>query len=149
MQAVFTINRKEYTVRGDAHDGLWDIRFEQGYDDNNMDILGTGDSLEVFATVVEILDKFLAKANYPSFHFFAVHKEASRVRLYDRLTKRILQKYSGKYSYSNGGDHKESRNAFRASDENRKRYYFINGADRKKKNDLGEPIWTNSDFIGT
>jgi hypothetical protein len=98
----FDVNEKQYYVV--IRSNWWDDRLnaditfgmkgdtlrEKGIKKGGMDVLGTGDSIAVFSTVVDIIK------NYHNYHgdkvevytFSALH--ASRQKLYDALSKKML-----------------------------------------------------------
>jgi hypothetical protein len=117
----FDVNEKQYYVVIRAN--WWDDRLnaditfgmkgdtlrEKGIKKGGMDVLGTGDSIAVFSTVVDIIK------NYHNYHgdkvevytFSALH--ASRQKLYDALSKKMLmalphgQWVLNKNPHDNGG----------------------------------------------
>jgi hypothetical protein len=98
--ANFEINGKQYRFKADRDSKRdpFDIRFAQGWGGKSEEILGTGDSIEVFSTVVAIINHLVtAKGDWPSFTFLAVNQEPSRVKLYKRIAKAMLSKYGEHY----------------------------------------------------
>ena len=55
---------------------------------HDYDITGGGDAIKIFATIVKIVDEFINHYSPTEFWFSA--DEASRIKLYDRLSRRML-----------------------------------------------------------
>jgi hypothetical protein len=100
----FSINGKDYTVSIEI--GRWkdemvaSIRFDMRLlsrmkklvaDKSGIDILGTGDSVAVFSTIVDIVRNFhtTSGANVTQYEFSAL--EPSRKKLYDALSIMMLK----------------------------------------------------------
>ena len=77
---------------GETEEAVWDVNFERG---GSVEKTGQGDSLKIFATVLDILKKFV-KDKDPSHVNFAAEKAAddkgSRGKLYLRLAKKFFGK---------------------------------------------------------
>ena len=69
----------------------WEIIFFNISKDSE-EITGSGGEFVVFATVAKMLDDFLKKVKPTKFYFSA--KEPSRRKLYDRMSKLLIRKYS-------------------------------------------------------
>lgn len=69
----------------------WDVEFffEGEYGGREIALSGTGGEMQVFATVLQILDEFLNMINPNSINFSADVAEPSRVKLYNRLLGRF------------------------------------------------------------
>jgi hypothetical protein len=97
--AEFTVGNVHYTFMAgqdpDEAPGDWDIEFaaKRAHGTASWGITGTGNSAQVFGTVVEIMKAFLAskKASIRRMTFAA--KEDSRQGLYARMVKRLLPKW--------------------------------------------------------
>lgn len=63
--------------------------------DDSMGITNTGDELEVFNAAAKLLQEFMSNKWQKRFYFTAKLSETSRVKLYDRITKRILKEVPG------------------------------------------------------
>jgi hypothetical protein len=97
--AEFTVGDVHYTFMAgqdpDEAPGDWDIEFaaKRAHGTASWGVTGTGNSAQVFGTVVEIMKAFLAskKASIRRMTFAA--KEDSRQGLYARMVKRLLPKW--------------------------------------------------------
>lgn len=77
---------------------IWEIDF---VDENNKADISPkrkGASLELFAALEKVLDEFMNKALPNKLEFRATIDEKSRVKLYDRLAKKLASKYGFKYN---------------------------------------------------
>jgi hypothetical protein len=98
--AEFTVGNVHYTFSAgqdpDEAPGDWDIEFaaKQAHGTASWGVTGTGNSAQVFGTVVEIMKAFIAskKASIRRMTFAA--KEDSRQGLYARMVKRLLPKWN-------------------------------------------------------
>jgi hypothetical protein len=98
--AEFTVGDVYYTFMAgqdpDEAPGDWDIEFaaKQAHGTASWGVTGTGNSAQVFGTVVEIMKAFIAskKASIRRMTFAA--KEDSRQGLYARMVKRLLPKWN-------------------------------------------------------
>jgi hypothetical protein len=98
--AEFTIGKVHYTFMAgqdpDEAPGDWDIEFaaKQAHGTASWGVTGTGNSAQVFGTVVEIMKAFISgkKASIRRMTFAA--KEDSRQGLYARMVKRLLPKWN-------------------------------------------------------
>ncbi|WP_407303743.1 hypothetical protein [Acinetobacter sp.] len=61
--------------------------------DNEVGITGTGDELEVFSGVMQVLKTYMNVRWHRLFHFAAKLEEPSRVKLYDRMVKRLKKEF--------------------------------------------------------
>ena len=97
--AEFTVGNVHYTFMAgqdpDEAPGDWDIEFaaKQRHGTASWGVTGTGNSAQVFGTVVEIMKAFISskKASIRRMTFAA--KEDSRQGLYARMVKRLLPKW--------------------------------------------------------
>lgn len=93
----FEINGKSYTIDIVSPDepGVYEVSFHLTRDkptDGKHEVYGitkTGDEIAVFSTVINIIKEFVAKTQIKELIFAASAKEPSRVRLYDRLVRRL------------------------------------------------------------
>lgn len=93
----FQINGKGYIVDflpfGDDMTGIevsFGLQGKSGAD--HYGIEGTGDEIQVFATVVAMIRKYMSNKPFLTHIFFSAKmSEASRVKLYDRMVGRLLQ----------------------------------------------------------
>ena len=98
--AEFNVGNVHYTFMAgqdpDEAPGDWDIEFaaKQAHGTASWGVTGTGNSAQVFGTVVEIMKAFIAskKASIRRMTFAA--KEDSRQGLYARMVKRLLPKWN-------------------------------------------------------
>jgi len=98
--AAFTVGDVNYTFSAgqdpDEAPGDWDIEFAAKKEAGTASwgVTGTGNSAQVFGTVVEIMKAFIAgkKASIRRMTFAA--KEDSRQGLYARMVKRLLPKWN-------------------------------------------------------
>ena len=98
--AEFTVGSVHYTFMAgqdpDEAPGDWDIEFaaKQQHGTASWGVTGTGNSAQVFGTVVEIMKAFITskKASIRRMTFAA--KEDSRQGLYARMVKRLLPKWN-------------------------------------------------------
>ena len=98
--AEFTVGDVHYTFMAgqdpDEAPGDWDIEFaaKQAHGTASWGVTGTGNSAQVFGTVVEIMKAFITskKASIRRMTFAA--KEDSRQGLYARMVKRLLPKWN-------------------------------------------------------
>lgn len=77
-----TVHCSRYT--GD--DDLWEVEFDR---DGAHHMTGGGDSLKIFATVLDIVHEFCDAKDPHFITFSSKTNEASRVKLYKRLAKKI------------------------------------------------------------
>lgn len=92
-QVIVDVTRTHW--HGETEEPVWDVSFQRG---GSVEKTGQGDSLKIFATVLEILKKFVKDVD-PSHVNFAAEKAAddkgSRSKLYMRLAKKFFgKKYS-------------------------------------------------------
>lgn len=77
---------------GETEEAVWNVAFTRG---GSIEKTGQGDSLRIFATVIEIIKKFVNDMN-PSHVGFAAEKAAedkgSRGKLYLRMAKKFFGK---------------------------------------------------------
>ena len=107
--AVFNIDEKVVEVYLSLNDGyvlrlenpdeefrnIFDVHFatdyysdEDGFRRSSADwVTGSGDALQVFSTVIEIIQTTVKKKNIQHLYFTADNNEPSRVKLYNRLAK--------------------------------------------------------------
>lgn len=79
---VLRINEKDYK-------NSWELYFSV---DDDTDITGEGDELDIFSTVLSIIEDFI-KTEKPDIIEFSVDpNEETRVSLYDRMVKRFSLK---------------------------------------------------------
>jgi hypothetical protein len=98
--AEFNVGNVHYTFMAgqdpDEAPGDWDIEFaaKQAHGTASWGVTGTGNSAQVFGTVVEIMKAFITskKASIRRMTFAA--KEDSRQGLYARMVKRLLPKWN-------------------------------------------------------
>ena len=98
--AEFTVGDVHYTFMAgqdpEEAPGDWDIEFaaKQKHGTASWGVTGTGNSAQVFGTVVDIMKSFIAdkKASIRRMTFAA--KEDSRQGLYARMIKRLLPKWN-------------------------------------------------------
>lgn len=62
---------------------------------NELGITNTGDELEVFSAVIKVMKEFMQNSNNKRYYFTAEMSEPSRVKLYDRLVKRLTKDVPG------------------------------------------------------
>jgi hypothetical protein len=74
------------------HEFLWELSFEDAMGRHYQVPTERGTALQVFAAVEEITRQFLKKYNPKIVTFTAEIGEASRVKLYSLLAKRIMRK---------------------------------------------------------
>lgn len=87
---------------------VWDITFENASKDvkrtDKMNVLGTGDEIGVFSTVMDIIKGFVKLKNPDNIHFSAYKsktgKADSRARLYDRMVKKYASSIGYDFSIS-------------------------------------------------
>lgn len=74
----------------------WEIVFTYNTSDGKQHegIVGTGDAIKVFATIIDIIRSFIQKEHPKGFVFAG--KEKSRHKLYDRLAKMLAREIGGK-----------------------------------------------------
>jgi hypothetical protein len=92
-QVIVDVTRTHW--HGETEEPVWDVNFQRG---GSIGKTGQGDSLKIFATVLDILKKFVKDID-PSHVNFAAEKAAddkgSRSKLYMRLAKKYFgKKYS-------------------------------------------------------
>ena len=92
MEASFVVGDLLYGIEFQVDSiGAWDIQFGsserggQAAPKNN--ITGTGQSMAVFATVVDIVKNFIDEVDPDEMSFTAKKSEPSRVALYNRMLK--------------------------------------------------------------
>lgn len=107
--ANFKINDLTYYVYFDFYDFsdfdhseydslYWDVAFYAtdkngdvlGNADDQYGLLGTGNSIPVMTTVIDIITKFVQQKSISVLHFSA--KEESRKKLYERIVKKLNQR---------------------------------------------------------
>lgn len=92
--ATFSVKGVNYTFHAYGTDGVWEVEFHLrgggGSHGEKFGISGTGNSAEVFGTVVDIMREFLNqyKDLISSLRFSA--KEDSRQSLYAKMAQRLL-----------------------------------------------------------
>jgi len=99
----FVVGDILYKFSATEFGGEWHVAFtaeediKKGYKfyGGREDILGTGNAVQVFSTIIKILKKFVKKYRPHSFHFYG--KEKSRQKLYDRFAK-MIEKEGFKYT---------------------------------------------------
>jgi len=94
----FKINRKEYDIDFDHHDGVTDVSFTlmKPKSLSSHGITGTGDEIPVFATVANAVGEYVEKV-YPRIIKFLA-KEPSRVRLYRAMLDRYVKPKGYRYT---------------------------------------------------
>ena len=93
----FEINGKSYTIDIVSPDepGVYEVSFhlerQQPVDGKKEEygVTNSGDEIAVFSTVVKIIKDFVAKTQVKELVFAAKAKEPSRIKLYDRMVKRL------------------------------------------------------------
>jgi len=95
FDATFIINNIKYITRMsaflDAGPQEWDIEFYPDLDRptrERYNILNLGNELQVFSTVLDIIQKFI-KEYHPPIVSFSAH-QPSRMKLYNRLIKTLF-----------------------------------------------------------
>ena len=92
-----SINGKSLVVIMERFGSLWEINFVI---DGKTNVTGTGDEIQVFSTVLDIIKDFILSETPQKIEFHSeLEKENdykdSRSKLYDRLVK----KFAGQYGY--------------------------------------------------
>lgn len=75
-----------FGFEGRPEDRIWVFDFVR---DGDFDLTGTGDSVRIFSTIIEIIKHFVKVRTPAAFVFGASKGEDSRVSLYSRLAKRV------------------------------------------------------------
>ena len=92
-EAEFKINNNTYLITMDREAEMWDIEFELiSTSKDGYGITGTGGEIQVFATVIDIIKKWVKKRKPQVIVFDA--KQKSRVKLYTSLVKKLASGYS-------------------------------------------------------
>ena len=92
MEAEFYIDDALYVIDFQVDSiGAWDISFgrseKRGRAPPQTEITGSGQSMAVFGTVVDIVRAFIADVDPDEMSFTAKNSEPSRVALYKRMMK--------------------------------------------------------------
>ena len=87
----------KYAVRfADYEDGYWSLTFSIEQEDlKSMRVSGTGDQFEVMATVIDVLNRFIAQVKPTQITLSADPDEPSRVKLYRRFVRYAQNKIPG------------------------------------------------------
>lgn len=72
--------------KGPPPSNVWGIEFTRG---NSMEVTGQGDELRILSTIIAILKEFIEKEKPTAIYFAADREEASRMKLYDRMAKKL------------------------------------------------------------
>jgi hypothetical protein len=95
----FTINGKTYLLSFYPGPRTSEYGLEFGFSldgsKDSMGITGTGDELDVFSAAVKLLKEFMNSKWQKRFYFTAKLSEHSRVKLYDRMAKRVIREIPG------------------------------------------------------
>ena len=93
--ADFTVEGVKYYFDANLDIDSWSISFTAYGKDDSQDgktgITGTGNEFTVFATIIEIIEKFINHYNPREFWFSA--KEKSRIKLYNVFAQKIVNKW--------------------------------------------------------
>lgn len=103
--AEFTVGNISYTFHAYGTDGVWEVEFHirggGGSRDQKFGISGTGNSAEVFGTVVDIMRQFLSQYKHLISSLVFSAKEDSRQSLYAKMAKRLLPNWT---MHQDGGE---------------------------------------------
>lgn len=79
-------NKSLINVTFQLQDGVWLVGF---YRDGDHDLTGAGDALKIFSTVLDVIKLHCRKHKVNYLGWSAKKSETSRVKLYNRLIKRV------------------------------------------------------------